>query len=122
MRRAINLTRGSVLCPWVEEAASALERGRGLIGREALAPGAGMLIGSGPLVPMLWIHTFFMRFPIDLVFLDRTGCIVRVISDLKPWRLTAPVYGACSVLELEAGAAQRTGSRPGDAVRFEDLA
>jgi uncharacterized protein len=89
------------------------------MGREALAPGTGLLIGSGPLLPMLWIHTFFMRFPIDLVFLGRGDRIIRVVPAVKPWRLTAPVFGAHSVLELEAGAAQRTSTNPGDQVRFE---
>ncbi len=92
------------------------------MGRPALAPGTGMLIGSGPLVPMMWIHTFFMRFAIDLVFLDRAGHIVRIVSNVKPWRITAPVFGARSVLELEDGAAHRSSTRPGDEVRFEELA
>ncbi len=122
MQRAINHTRGTILCACVEPALGAMERGRGLMGRATLAPGAGMLIGSGPLVPMMWIHTFFMRFAIDLVFLDRGGRIVRIVPNVKPWRITAPVLGARSVLELEAGAAHRTSTRPGDEVRFEELA
>ncbi len=122
MQRAINLTRGSILCASVEPALGTMERGRGLMGRAALEPGAGMLIGSGPLVPMMWIHTFFMRFAIDLVFLDRAGRIVRIVPNVKPWRITAPVFGARSVLELEAGTAHRTSTRPGDEVRFEELA
>jgi len=122
MQRVVNLTRGSILCACVEEAATAFQRARGLMGREALAPGAGLLIGSGPLIPMMAIHTFFMRFPIDLVFLNRRGRIVRIMPSVRPWRLTAPVFGARSVLEIEAGAAQRASSRAGDQVRFEDVA
>jgi uncharacterized protein len=121
MRRAINHTRGSILCADVEEASGAMARGKGLMGRPALAPGAGMLIGAGPLIPMMWIHTFFMRFPIDLVFLDRAGRIVRIMPNVKPWRLTAPVFGAHSVLELEAGAAQRNSSRRGDQIQLEKV-
>ncbi len=119
MQQAINVTRRSVLCATVEEANGSLARGKGLIGREALGPGAGMLIGAGPLISMMWIHTFFMRFPIDLVFLDRAGRIVRIVSTVGPWRITAPVFGARCVLELEAGAAQRTSSQVGDEIRFE---
>jgi uncharacterized membrane protein (UPF0127 family) len=119
MQRAINLTRGSVLCSNVEEANSALARGRGLMGREALAPGAGLLIGAGPLISMMWIHTFFMRFPLDLVFLNRAGRIVRIMPNVKPWRIAPPVFGARCVLELEAGAAQRTSSSRGDEIRLE---
>jgi uncharacterized protein len=122
MKRAINLTRGGVLCAAVEEADGALARGRGLIGRGVLAAGAGMLIGSGPLIPVMWIHTFFMRFPIDIVFMDRDHRIVRIIANVPPWRLTAPVFGARAVLEIEAGTAARTSTRSGDQLRFEELA
>ena len=122
MLRALNHTRGTVLCAQVEEATSAVARGRGLIGRAALAPRSGMLIGCGPLLAVMWIHTFLMRFPIDLVFLDRGNRIIRVISGVKPWRLTAPVFGAHQVLEIEAGAAARNSSRRGDQVAFEELA
>ena len=111
--RAINQTRGTVLCAQVEEATTAVERGRGLIGRTGLAPRCGILIGCGPLLSIMWIHTFFMRFPIDIVFLDRGNRIMRVSSGVKPWRLTAPVFGAHRVLEIEAGAAARNSSRPG---------
>jgi hypothetical protein len=105
----------------LEEAASSVARGKGLMGREALAPGAGLLIGAGPLIAMMWIHTFFMRFALDLVFLDRAGRIVRIMTNVKPWRITAPVFGARCVLELEAGAAQRTSSKVGDEIQLEDL-
>jgi uncharacterized membrane protein (UPF0127 family) len=120
MRRAINVTRGTVVCARVEEASNALKRGRGLMGRAALAEGTGLLIGSGPLFPVMGMHTFFMRFPIDIVFLDRAGKIVRILDAVKPWRLTVPVFGARWALEIEAGAAAQTSSRPGDQVRFED--
>jgi uncharacterized membrane protein (UPF0127 family) len=119
MRRAMNVTRGSVLCANVQEALGSLERGKGLIGRKALGPGEGLLIGAGPLIPIMWIHTLFMRFPLDLVFLDRAGRIVRIVARVKPWRLTAPVFARC-VLEIESGAAQRTSTSVGDQVRFEE--
>ncbi len=121
MRRAINQTRGTVLCAQIEEAATAAARGKGLMGRPGLAEGTGMLIGSGP-IPLMWIHTFFMRFPIDLVFLDRANRIMRIMPDVRPWRLAAPVFAARACLEIEAGAAAGTSSRAGDQVRFEDLA
>lgn len=122
MLRTINQTRGTVLCACVEEAKSVGARGKGLMGRTGLAQGSGMLIGCGPLLPVMWIHTFFMRFPIDIVFLDRADKIIRVMPGVKPWRVTAPVFGAHRVLEIEAGAAERNLSRPGDQVRFEELA
>jgi uncharacterized membrane protein (UPF0127 family) len=91
------------------------------MGREALGPGAGMLIGAGPLIPVIWIHTFFMRFALDLVFLDSANQITRIISNVKPWRVAPPVFGARFVLELEAGAAALSRSNPGDMVRLESV-
>jgi uncharacterized protein len=122
MLRAINQTRGTILCPYLEEANTAVARGKGLMGRAELARGEGMLIGCGPLLPLIWVHTFFMRFPIDLVFLDRFDRIIRIMPSVKPWRLTAPVFGAHGVLEIKAGAAARNSSRAGDQIRFEELA
>jgi uncharacterized membrane protein (UPF0127 family) len=121
MRRAINLTRGTVLCQCVEEAAGALARGKGLMGRSGLGDGCGMLIGGGPFIPVMWMHMFFMRFAIDIVFLDRADKIIRIKPGVKPWRLTAPVFGARQALEIATGAAARSFSQPGDQVGFEDL-
>jgi uncharacterized protein len=62
--------------------------------------------------PASSIHTAFMRFPIDAVFLDRSDRVVKVASDLRPWRMAA-CRGARTVLELGAGEAARHGLRPG---------
>ena len=73
-------------------------RAKGLIGRKSLAPGTGMLITK-----CNCIHTFFMRFPIDATFLDRDGKVVKVVRNIRPWRLW--VWGgwrAKSVLETAA--------------------
>jgi uncharacterized membrane protein (UPF0127 family) len=80
---------------------------RGLLGRNGLPPGEGLL-----LKPAGSIHTAFMRFAIDAVFLDRGNTVVKVASALRPWR-TAACRGARSVLELPAGEASRRGLRPG---------
>ena len=80
---------------------------RGLLGRSELAPGEGLLIRPAPSV-----HTFFMRFPIDVVFLDRDRTIVKIVSRLRPWRV-ASARKAVAALELEAGAADRAGLRLG---------
>jgi hypothetical protein len=88
-------------------AESALARCRGLLGRSGLPSGEGMLLR-----PASSIHTAFMRFPIDAVFLDRADRVLRVASDLKPWRM-AGCRGARATLELPAGEARRRGLRPG---------
>lgn len=89
-------------------AARPLQRMRGLLGRRELPEGEGILLrhaGS--------IHTFFMRFPIDAVFLDREHTVVKVAADVPPWRAVGQ-KGARSVLELAAGEAGRRGIRVGE--------
>jgi uncharacterized membrane protein (UPF0127 family) len=86
---------------------------RGLLGRRGLPPGEGLLLH-----PAGSIHTFFMRFVIDAVFLDREQRVVRIASHLRPWR-TAAGKDSRSVLELAAGEAARLGLAAGDVLRFE---
>mgnify|MGYP001088066936 CR=1 FL=1 len=98
---------GHVVCEHCLLAETALARLRGLLGRSGLSSGEGMLLR-----PASSIHTAFMRFPIDAVFLDRSDRVVKVASDLRPWRMAA-CRGARTVLELGAGEAARHGLRPG---------
>lgn len=82
----------------ITEAQTFFQRARGLIGRKSLAADEGLLIPH-----CNCIHTLFMRFPIDATFFDRKGEIVKVVRDIKPWRLF--VWGgwrACKVLETAA--------------------
>jgi uncharacterized protein len=105
---AVTLRRedGTVVCERCEVADTFLSRGKGLLGRRALDPGEGVLIK-----PCSSIHMFFMRFPIDAVFLDRDMRVLKVVSDLKPWRMAAK-RGAKAVLEFGAGEAARVGLEP----------
>jgi uncharacterized membrane protein (UPF0127 family) len=91
-----------------------LTRLRGLLGRARLTSGDGLLIR-----PTSAIHTCFMRFPIDAVFLDRELVVVNVVSDLRPWRVAAR-RGAKAVLELAAGESGRRGLRAGERLRLAD--
>ena len=93
-----NKTRGVVVAEKVEAADTAPTRAKGLLGRDGLGTGEGMWI-----VPCAMVHMFFMRFAIDVVFLDRALRVRRVSQGLKPWRLSAWVPSAHSVLELGAG-------------------
>ncbi len=65
------------------------------------------------------MHMFFMRFAIDIVFLDRAGRVIRINRELRPWRISSLVLGARWALELEAGAAARAATRIGDLIAFE---
>jgi uncharacterized membrane protein (UPF0127 family) len=98
---------GTVVCERCLLAETPLARMRGLLGRDDLPSGEGLLLR-----PAGSIHTAFMRFPIDAVFLDRDNRVLRVVSDLAPWR-TAACRGARAVLELQAGEAARRGLRAG---------
>jgi uncharacterized protein len=80
---------------------------KGLLGRRGLDDGEGLLIR-----PTSSIHMFFMRFPIDAVFLDRELRILKIVPDLKPWRI-AGKKEAKQVLEMGAGEAARRGLEPG---------
>jgi uncharacterized membrane protein (UPF0127 family) len=73
------------------------------------------------LEPTFSIHTFFMRFAIDAVFLDREGEVVDVVSRLKPWR-AATRFRARAVLELAAGEADRMQVRVGERLQLEEVA
>jgi uncharacterized protein len=88
---------------------------RGLLGRSGLEPGAGMLIDAAPSV-----HMFFMRFPIDVVFLSRDRQVVAVRHRLAPWRV-AGARGAVAALELPAGVAAAVGIQEGDVLVLEDV-
>ena len=105
--RITNETRGRILAERAEEATGFWSRLRGLMGRADLPMGEGMWIE-----PCNSIHMFFMRFPIDAVFLDRELRILKVVPDLKPWRMAAG-RGARQVLEIAAGEAERRGLETG---------
>lgn len=106
MPTLLNETKQTVLCARCDVAETALKRLLGLIGREGLAPDEGMLfLRAGS------IHTFFLRFAIDVVFCDRDLTVLKVVPDLQPWR-TSWQWGATVTIELAAGAT--VGVAPGD--------
>ncbi len=117
--RAINRTRGTIVCACLETAGGVMGRGRGLVGRDGLEAGAGMLFDAGRLQPFMWMHMFFMRFPIDIVFLDAGGRVLKIDHRLKPWRLSSIVIGARRVIEVAAGGAAASRTEPGDLIAIE---
>ena len=92
----------------VEIAATRKSRRRGLLGRERLDAASAML-----LAPCAAVHTAGMRFAIDVVFVDRQGYAVKVVRDLRPWRI-ALAAGARAVIEMPAGTLQCDRVLPGD--------
>jgi len=96
--KLINKTRGCVLAENVETASCFLKRLKGLLGRTDLPEGSTLHI-----FPCPQIHTFFMRFPIDAAFVDGDGKILHIVSDMKPWKISALVLGAKGVYEFQSG-------------------
>jgi uncharacterized membrane protein (UPF0127 family) len=103
---------GAIVCQVCRVADSPYSRARGLLGLGSLAGGEGLLLR-----PAASIHTFFMRFAIDAVFLAEDGTVVHIADDLRPWR-TAGRRGARAVLELASGECARRGVRTGDRLVF----
>ena len=91
---------------------TAFTRMRGLLGRRGLGRGQGLFIE-----PTWSVHTWFMRFPIDVVFLDRDLTVLRIRKHLGPWRAAAR-FRARSVLELAAGECDRLRLEVGDRLDF----
>ena len=96
------------MCERCVDAARPLARLKGLLGRRALESDEGIYLR-----PASSVHTFFMRFPIDAVFVDGEGRVLKVAAGLRPWR-AAGCRGARAVLELSSGESERRGVRPGD--------
>ena len=110
-----NHTRDTVLAHAVEVADTSAKRRTGLLKHEKLEPGEGLWI-----VPCESVHTFFMKFPIDLLYLDRRHKVRKARSAVRPWRLSACLL-AHSVLELPAGTVQQSGTQVGDELAIDSL-
>ena len=104
---------GRVVVPNLEVAVDSATRKKGLLGRDGLSDGSGLVIA-----PTNAVHTFFMRFPIDIVFVTRAGEVVKVCQAVRAWRMAA-AFRAYAVIELAAGGAARAGIHVGDRVAVQ---
>jgi uncharacterized membrane protein (UPF0127 family) len=100
MRRLVarNASLGTVIADKVGVAASRAARAVGLLTRSGLEPGEALWI-----VPSRGVHTWGMRFTIDVLALDESGTVIDCVSNLRPWRMRLPRKGTAGVLELPAG-------------------
>jgi uncharacterized membrane protein (UPF0127 family) len=103
-----NQTRNTVLADSAEVADTSEKRRTGLLKHDRLDPGQGLWI-----VPCESVHSFFMKFAIDLVYLDRSKKVKKVRHNMVPWRMSACLT-AQSILELPAGVLKSTGTKAGD--------
>jgi uncharacterized membrane protein (UPF0127 family) len=111
--RVTNLNRNTLLAANSSRADSFLSRFKGLMGVAHLPLGEGLHIS-----PCNSVHTFFMKIPIDVLFLDASQQVVDVMHAMAPWRVSRVYFNAKSVLELPAGTADATGTKTGDTLEF----
>lgn len=115
MTAAVNVTRDRVLATELRRARRFHERLVGLLGRDGLPEGAALLIE-----PCASVHTWFMRFPLDVLFVDAGGVVVAVHPELSPFSATRHHRRARAALELPAGTLRGTDTRPGDLIVMRD--
>ena len=114
--RVRNLSRDADLADRATVADNFWGRFRGLLGRAGLEPGEGLVI-----VPCNSVHMLGMRFPLDILHLDKSGTVLKALSDLKPGRFGPLVWRSHVAVELPAGTIAATGTVPGDHVALEPL-
>lgn len=113
--KARNFRNGRWLAQDVEVAASLFSKARGLLGRKSIPPDYGLLV-----TPCNSIHSFFMAFPFDALFLDKNNTVVHVIHSMPSYRISPILRKAHSVLELPTGTARATGTVVGDVIEMLD--
>src|SRR5271157_3586232 len=115
MVAVVNTTRHTVLGERISVAETSWSRMVGLLGKSGLEPGAGLLI-----IPSQAIHTVAMRFPIDVLFVDRKWRVVHVRREMAPYRMTGLHWKAHFVLELPAGVIAQTSTAVGDQLALSE--
>jgi hypothetical protein len=106
---------GRIVARRLEPAFDAATRKRGLLGRTSLDPDTALVIA-----PCNAVHTCFMRFPIDIVFVARDGRVTKTATGVRPWRLAVSPR-AFATVELAAGVIARHGLRAGDRLTVESV-
>jgi uncharacterized membrane protein (UPF0127 family) len=114
INRVVNTRTGAVVGTEVAEAASPWQAFKGLMFRKSLDDGEGMLFR-----PARGIHTHFMRFPIDLIFLDKQDRVTKIRPAMVPWRFDFTNAGG--VIEMNAGAAEAKDIRAGDQLQISRI-
>ncbi|MDD5465668.1 MAG: DUF192 domain-containing protein [Candidatus Omnitrophica bacterium] len=112
--KIINLSNNAVLADKAGMADTFWKRLVGLLNRNSLEKGEALI-----LKPANSIHTFFMRFPIDVLFLDKNSKIIALFPVLRPFRITPVYFGAYLAIELPAGTLQLTQTKLADSIKIE---
>jgi uncharacterized protein len=109
--KIINKTKGTVIAQEAIFAQGHISRIVGLLNRDSLPQGEALIIK-----PCSSIHTFFMRFPIDVIFVDRDNKVIKTISCIKPFRLTGIYFLSKFVVELPAGIISSSNTQKADLI------
>ena len=115
--RVRNLSRDADLADRATVADNFWRRLRGLLGRDGLEAGEGLVIK-----PCTSVHMLGMRFPLDVLYLDRAGTVLRVLPALRPGQFGPVVWRSHMAVEFPAGTIAATGTVPGDRVELEPVA
>jgi uncharacterized protein len=113
--RLVNSRTGAAIAESVETAVDSRTRRRGLLGRDAMSAGEALVIA-----PTSAIHTWFMRFDIDVAFVNRDGRVLKVRHRMPPWRIFAALR-AFAAVELPAGALASSSTVAGDTLALERI-
>ena len=111
----LNEHKKTILASRCYSANSFFSRLKGLMGEKSLPEGTGLII-----TPCNSIHMFFMKFPLDAVFIDKNSRVIHIIENLRPWKVSRLIVKARSVIELPQGTVSRTGTSLGDVLIFRD--
>jgi len=110
---AKNLDTGAIVANRIVVASTRAERAVGLLSRNSLEPGEALWI-----VPSRGVHTWGMRFAIDILALDDRGVVVDQVANLRPWRIRLPRPGTAGVLELPTGTLDASGTALGHRIEL----
>ena len=109
--RIINKTKGTILADNAIVADSLLSRMKGLLGRQNFIMGEALVIK-----PCNCVHSFFMHFPIDVLFIDSNNRIIGIKRYFNPWRVSPIYLNGKSVVELPCGVVAKSGTATGDEI------
>ena len=113
LMRIINLSKKCVLAVEVILANSFLERAKGLLGYNSLGTNQAMILR-----PSNSVHTFFMRFAIDVLFVGKDNIVIAAVTNMRPFRATGIFLKSAFVIELPAGIIKSTGTSKGDLLQI----
>jgi len=111
--QVINIGKNTVLADNAELADTFLKRLIGLLNRKSLNKGEALILN-----PSNCIHSFFMRFTIDVIFLDKTGKVISVLPSFKPFCLSSIYFNSRTTVELPENTLKLTQTQPGDIIKI----